>query len=106
MPAALSSTAITFAGSTYACASVNVREGAEQLDVTVLTDTRKKYQASPLKNAAEASLEFMGYGPRSGATGAFTAPGVSGIGATVVSSSTTFQVGNVIKSSASLQFSR
>ena len=106
MPAALSSTGITFAGSTYACSSVSIRDAAEQLDVTVLTDTRKKYQSSPLKNASEATLEFMGYGPRAGATGTFSAPGVSGIGATVMSSSTTFAVNNVIRSQATMQFSR
>ena len=76
------------------------------MDVTVLTDTRKKYQGAPLKNAAEATLEFMGYGPRSGASGSFSAPGVSGIGATVMSSSTTFAVNNVIRSQATIQFSR
>ncbi len=106
MPAALSSTAITFSGSTYACASVTVRDSAEQLDVTTLTDTQRQYQNSPLKNAAEATLEFMGYGPRAGATGAFTAPGVSGLGATVTSSSTTFAVNNIIRSQATIQFSR
>lgn len=106
MPAALSSTAITFAGSTYACASVSVAESTEQLDVTTLTDTQRKYQNSPLKDAAEATLEFMGYGPRAGATGTFSAPGVSGLGATVVSSSTTFAVNDIIKSQATIQFSR
>lgn len=106
MPAALSSTAITFSGSTYACASVTVRDSADQLDVTVLTDTQKQYQNSPLKNAAEATLEFMGYGPRAGATGTFSAPGVSGLGATVMSSSTTFAVNNVVRSQATIQFSR
>jgi hypothetical protein len=106
VPAALSSTAITFSGSTYACASVTVRDSAEQLDVTTLTDTQRQYQNSPLKNAAEATLEFMGYGPRAGATGAFTAPGVSGLGATVTSSSTTFAVNNIIRSQATIQFSR
>lgn len=106
MPAALSSTGITFAGSTYACSSVTVRDGAEQLDVTVLTDTQRKYQNSPLKNVSEATLEFMGYGPRANATGTFSAPGVSGLGATVVSSSTTFAVNNVIRSQATIQFAR
>lgn len=106
MPAALSSTGITFAGSTYACASVTVRDSAEQLDVTALTDTQKQYQVAPLKNASEATLEFMGYGPRSGVSGAFTAPGVSALGGTVTSSSTTFAVGNIIRSQATIQFSR
>lgn len=106
MPAALSSTGITFSGTTYACASVTVRDSAEQLDITSLTDTQKQYQNSPLKNAAEATLEFMGYGPRAGATGTFSAPGVSGLGATVTSSSTTFAVNNIIRSQATIQFSR
>lgn len=106
MPAVLSSTAITFSGQTFACASVSVAESAEQLDVTTLTDTQRKYQNSPLKNAAEATLEFMGYGPRAGATGNFSAPGVSGLGATVVSSSTTFAVNDIIRSQATIQFSR
>lgn len=106
MPAVLSTTAITFAGSTYACGSVSVKDSAEQLDVTTLTDTQKQYQNSPLKNAAEATLEFMGYGPRAGATGTFSAPGVSGLGATVVSSSTTFAVNNIVRSQATIQFSR
>lgn len=106
MPAALSNTGITFAGSTYACASVSVRDAAEQLDVTSLTDTRKQYQNSPLRNAPEATLEFMGYGPRAGTSGSFSAPGVSGLGATVTSSSTTFAVNNIIRSQATIQFSR
>lgn len=106
MPAALSSTGITFAGTTYACASVTVRDSAEQLDITSLTDTQRQYQNSPLKNAAEATLEFMGYGPRAGSTGTFSAPGVSGLGATVTSSSTTFAVNNIIRSQATIQFSR
>lgn len=106
MPAALSSTGITFAGTIYACASVTVRDSAEQLDITSLTDTQRQYQNSPLKNAAEATLEFMGYGPRAGSTGTFSAPGVSGLGATVTSSSTTFAVGNIIRSQATIQFSR
>lgn len=106
MPAALSNTGITFAGSTYACGSVTVRDGTEQLDVTSLVDTQKKYQNSPLKNVSEATLEFMGYGPRAGATGAFSAPGVSGIGATVTSSSTTFAMNNIVRSQATMQFSR
>ena len=106
MPAALSSTGITFSGATYACASVTVRDSAEQLDITSLTDTQKKYQNSPLRNASEATLEFMGYGPRAGVSGAFTAPGVSGLGATVTSSSVTFAVNNIIRSQATIQFSR
>ena len=106
MPAALSSTGITFAGSTYACASVTVRDSAEQLDVTALTDTQKQYQTAPLKNASEATLEFMGYGPRAGVSGTFSAPGVSALGGTVTSSSTTFAVGNIIRSQATIQFSR
>lgn len=105
MPAALSSTGITFSGNTYACASVTVRDSAEQLDVTTLTDTQKQYQNSPLKNGSEATLEFMGYGPRAGATGAFSAPGVANLGATVTSSSVTFAVNNIIRSQATLQFS-
>ena len=106
MPAALSSTGITFAGSTYACASVTVRDSSEPLDVTSLVDSQKQYQAAPLKNVSEATLEFMGYGPRAGSSGAFSAPGVSGLGGTVTSSSTTFAVGNIIRSQATIQFSR
>lgn len=105
MSAELSSTAITFAGAVYACASVTVRDSAEQLDVTALSDTQRKYQNSPLKNASEATLEFMGYGPRAGASGTFGAPGVS-LGATVTSSSTTFAVNNIVRSQATIQFSR
>lgn len=106
MPAALSSTGITFSGSTYACSSVTVRDGAEQLDVTSLTNTQKQYQNSPLKNASEATLEFLGYGPRAGASGSFSAPGVSGIGGTVTSSTTTFAMNNIVRSQATIQFSR
>lgn len=106
MPAALSSTGITFSGTPYACASVTVRDSAEQLDITSLADTQKQYQNSPLKSPSEATLEFMGYGPRAGASGAFSAPGVSGIGGTVTSSSTTFAVNNIIRSQATIQFSR
>ena len=106
MPAALSSTGITFSGTTYACASVTVRDSAEQLDITSLTDTQKQYQNSPLKSASEATLEFMGYGPRAGTSGAFSAPGVSGIGGTVTSSSTTFAVNNILRSQATIVFSR
>ena len=105
MAAALSSTGITFGGANYACASVTVRDSAEQLDVTALTDSQKQYQNAPLKNASEATLEFMGYGPRAGSSGTFTGPGVS-LGATVTSSSTTFAVGNIIRSQATIQFSR
>jgi hypothetical protein len=76
------------------------------LDVTSLLDTQKQYQAAPLREASEATLEFMGYGPRAGASGAFTAPGVSALGGTVISSSTTFAVGNIIRSQATIQFSR
>lgn len=106
MPAALSSTGITFAGNTYCCSSVTVRDGAEQLDVTCLTDNQRKYQNSPLKNISEATLEFMGYGPRAGTTGAFSVVGVSNLGATVTSSSTTFAVNNIVRSQATMQFAR
>ena len=106
MPAALSSTGITFAGTNYSCASVTVRDGSEQLDVTSLTDTQRQYQNSPLRNAAEATLEFMGYGPRAGTSGSFSAPGVSGLGGTVTSSSVTFATNNIVRSQATIQFSR
>jgi len=106
VPAILSSTTITFAGSTWACASVSVRDSAEQLDITALSDTARQYQDSPLRNAAEATLEFMGAGPRAGATGTFTAPGVAGISGTVTSSSITFAVNNIVRSQATIQFSR
>jgi hypothetical protein len=106
VPAVLSSTGITFSGATYACASVSVRDGAEQLDVTALSNTQRQYQNSPLRNVSEATLEFMGYGPRAGATGTFSAPGATGLGATVISSSTTFAVNNIIRSQATIQFSR
>ena len=106
MPAALSSTGITFAGSSYAAMSVSVKESRDQIDVTTLADGQRKYQVSPLFAAAEATLEFMGYGPRAGATGALSAPGVSSIGGTVVSSSTTFALNEPIKSQATIQFTR
>lgn len=106
MPAVLSSTGITFSGTNYACASVTVRDSAEQLDVTSLGDTQKQYQNSPLKSPSEATFEFLGYGPRAGASGAFSAPGVGGLGGTVTSSSTTFAVNNIIRSQATIQFSR
>ena len=106
MPAALSSTGITFGGTSYACSSVTVRDATEQLDVTVLTDTQKQYQPAPLRSRSEATLEFMGYGPRAGVSGVFIAPGVANLGGTVTSSSTTFSVGDIIRSQATIQFSR
>lgn len=105
MPA-LSSTGITFSGSNYVATSVTVRDMRDQIDVTTLVDGQRQYQVSPLFNAAEAQIEFMGYGPRAGATGSFSAPGVSGLGATVVSSSVTFNLNEPIRSQATLQFSR
>lgn len=107
MPAALSTTGVTFAGSSYAVSSVTVKDMRDQLDVTSLSNTRKQYQVSPLFSPAEATMEFLGYGPRAGTTGSFSlTSGVSGLGATVTSSSTTFSVNDVIKSQATLQFSR
>jgi hypothetical protein len=78
----------------------------DQIDVTALTDTQRQYQVSPLFNAAEAQVEFIGYGPRAGATGLLSAPGVSGIGGTVVSSSVTFNLNEPIRSQATIQFTR
>ena len=106
MPAALSNTGITFGGTTYAATSVTVRDSRDQIDVTNLSSTQKQYQVSPLFSTAEAQIDFVGYGPRAGATGAFSAPGVSGIGGTVVSSSTTFNVNEIIRSQATIQFTR
>lgn len=106
MPAALSNTTVQFGGSTYTATSVTVRDMRDQIDVTALSDTQRKYQVSPLFNAAEAQVEFVGYGPRAGASGALTAPGVSGIGGTVVSSSTTFNLNEPIRSQATIQFTR
>ena len=102
----LSYTGITFSGSTYAATSVTVRDMREQIDVTVLTDTQRQYQVSPLFNAAEAQIDFMGYGPRAGASGSLSAPSVSGIVGTVMSSSVTFAVNEPIRSQATIQFSR
>jgi hypothetical protein len=106
MPAALSNTTIQFGGASYTATSVTVRDMRDQIDVTALSDNQRKYQVSPLFNAAEAQVEFIGYGPRAGATGSLTAPGVSGIGGTVVSSSTTFNLNEPIRSQATIQFSR
>lgn len=105
MPAALSTTTVTFGGTNYACSSVSVRDSADQLDITALSDTQRKYQNSPLKSMSEATLEFMGIGPRAGSSGSLVAPGVS-LGGTVTASSVTFSVGNVIRSTATIQFSR
>ena len=102
----LSYTGITFSGSTYVASSVSVRDMRDQIDVTALTDTQRQYQVSPLFNAAEAQVEFIGYGPRAGATGLLSAPGVSGIGGTVVSSSVTFNLNEPIRSQATIQFTR
>jgi len=102
----LSYTGITFGSSTYAATSVTVRDMREQIDVTVLTDTQRQYQVSPLFNAAEAQIDFMGYGPRAGVGGALTAPSVSGIVGTVMSSSVTFAVNEPIRSQATIQFTR
>lgn len=106
MPAALSNTTVQFGGTTYTATSVTVRDMRDQIDVTALSDTQRKYQVSPLFNAAEAQVEFVGYGPRAGSSGALTAPGVSGIGGTVVSSSTTFNLNEPIRSQATIQFTR
>lgn len=106
MPAALSNTTIAFGGTNYTATSVTVRDMREQIDVTALSDTQRQYQVSPLFNAAEAQVEFVGYGPRAGATGSLTGPGVSGIGGTVVSSSVTFNLNEPIRSQATIQFSR
>lgn len=106
MAAALSNTGITFSGTVYQATSVSVKDVRESLDVTSLNDIQKQYQASPLFGAAEATVDFVGYGPRAGATGAFSCPGVAGLGATVVSSSVTFNVNEIIKSQATIQFAR
>jgi len=106
VPAALSNTTVQFGGTTYTATSVVVRDMRDQIDVTALSDTQRKYQVSPLFNAAEAQVEFVGYGPRAGVSGALTAPGVSAIGGTVVSSSTTFNLNEPIRSQATIQFTR
>lgn len=105
MPA-LSNTTVQFGGTTYTATSVTVRDMRDQIDVTALSDTQRQYQVSPLFNAAEAQVEFVGYGPRAGTSGSLTAPGVSGIGGTVVSSSTTFNLNEPIRSQATIQFTR
>lgn len=105
MPA-LSYTGVTFASTTYKVTNVSVRDMKDQIDVTTLNDTRRQYQAAPLFQAAEATVDFMGYGPRAGATGSFSAPGVSGIGGTVVSSSLTLQLNEPVRSQATIQFTR
>jgi hypothetical protein len=106
VPVALSKTTITFSSTVYTATSVVVRDMREQIDVTSLSDGQRQYQVSPLFNAAEAQVEFVGYGPRAGASGVLTAPGVSGIGGTVVSSSTTFSLNDLIRSQATIQFTR
>lgn len=104
MAAALSFTGCTFAGNSYCITSATVREQKDQIDVTCLSDTgSKQYQASPLFQAKEVSLDFLGYGPRAGAAGTLTIEGISSLGATVVSSSTTFQLNEPIRSQATLQ---
>jgi len=106
MPAALSRTTITFSGTIYTATSVTVRDMRDQIDVTTLADSQRKYQVSPLFNAAEAQVEFIGYGPRAGVTGSLAAPGVSNVQGTVVSSSVTFNLNEPIRSQATIQFSR
>ena len=106
MPATLSNTTMTFSSVAYTATSVTVRDMRDQIDVTGLSDTQRKYQVSPLYNAAEAQIEFIGYGPRAGTSGTLTAPGVSGSSGTVVSSSTTFNLNEPIRSQATIQFSR
>jgi hypothetical protein len=105
VPAALSNTIVSFNGTAYTATSVTVRDMRDQIDVTALSDTQRKYQVSPLFNAAEAQVEFIGYGPRAGTSGPLTAPGVS-LGGTVVSSSTTFNLNEPIRSQATIQFTR
>jgi len=106
VPIALSKTTVSFSSTTYTATSIVVRDMRDQIDVTALSDNQRQYQVSPLFNAAEAQFEFVGYGPRAGSTGALTAPGVSGIGGTVVSSSTTFNLNEPIRSQATIQFTR
>ena len=106
MPTALSKTTMSFSSTVYTATSIVVRDMRDQIDVTALSDNQRQYQVSPLFNAAEAQVEFIGYGPRAGATGSFTAPGVSGISGTVVSSSVTFNLNEPIRSQATIQFSR
>lgn len=106
MPIALSKTTVSFSGVTYTATSVVVRDMRDQIDVTALSDNQRKYQVSPLFNAAEAQFEFIGYGPRAGNSGLLTAPGAVAIGGTVVSSSTTFNLNEPIRSQATIQFTR
>ncbi len=102
----LSSTTVSFGGTNYTATSASVRDMRDQIDVTSLTNTRRQYQASPLRAPSEATLEFLGYGPRAGATGSLTLSGVAGLTGTVVSSSTTFGVNEPIRSQATVQFAR
>lgn len=76
----------------------------DQIDVTTLTATRRQYLDSPLFSPGEATLEFLGYGPRAGATGALSVGGASVGNATVTSSSVTFAVNEPIRSQATFQF--
>jgi hypothetical protein len=106
MPASLSITGCTFASTVYSITSASVKDQKDQIDVTVLTDaTSKQYQASPLFQPKEVSLDFIGYGPRAGVSGGLSLAGISGLGATVVSSSTTFQLNEPIRSQATLNVS-
>lgn len=98
---------VTFNGTTYFVSSISVKENLQSLDITTLDDLQSRALTSAtLRDAAEATIDFMGYGPRARATGSFAAPGVSGLGATVVSSSTSFAVNEPVRSQATIQFRR
>lgn len=95
--------AVTFGGN-YTATSASVRRMKDQIDVTNLTDSRRQYQDSPLFSPGEATLEFLGYGPRAGATGTLSVAGASIGVATVVSSSVTFALNEPIRSQATFQY--
>jgi len=100
----LSKTGVTFSGTAYYATSVSIKKSGSQIDVTALSDTQKQYMVSPLSDPLQATMDFVGYGPRAGTSGTFTCDGVAGVAATCVSSSTTFAVGDVVKSQATLQY--
>lgn len=108
MPATLAGgVSVSFGGTAYTVTGISVQDSIQMQDITTLDDsTFRRVTKSALKDAAQATLDFLGYGPRAAATGSFTAPGVSGIGGTVISSSTTLAVGEPVRSQATIQFRR
>ena len=98
---------VTFGGTAYTVTGISVKDSQDTLDVTTLSDTTSRNLINaPFKQAAEATIDFFGVGPRARATGAFSAPGVSGLVGTVVSSSVTLAVNEPVRSQATIQFRR